>query len=74
MLSLSSALLIPILLHYKSKYVLIRAEYLQKLSGVLENGERIIKTADNCAKLMLDSDNLIVSDEGEQEEVWHGTL
>lgn len=41
-------------------------EYLQKLSGVVENGERIIKTADNCAKLMLD--NSVVFDGGEEEE------
>lgn len=51
------------------KYIFIR---FQKLSSVVEKGERMIKTAENCSKLMSDDDNndtIVVYDECENDEV-----
>lgn len=35
----------------------------QKLSSIVEKGEKIIKTTDNCAKLMTDDDNIPSNDD-----------
>lgn len=51
----------------KNKIILIP---FQKLTSVVEKGERIIKTADNCSKLMVDDDDdIVIDDEYEKDGV-----
>ncbi|VVC40684.1 Hypothetical protein CINCED_3A004905 [Cinara cedri] len=56
---------------YKKKLEALTKIYknvMDKLSRITEKGERIIKIADNCAKLMLDNDKLVVVDEANDED------
>lgn len=40
----------------------------QKLSNIVEKGEKIIKTTDNCTKLLTDDDNVPPNDDNDDDD------
>jgi len=53
---------------FKNKNICLCCCYIQKLTSFTTKGERIIKTAENCAKLMNDDDNNIVFHDDDHDE------